>query len=188
MGYKYSCLLYTSNCSSRNCSLYNNIWDTNTLVTPENTRIGNVGKSKGHLPKKSAWSVEVYPFPTSLSAGERAILIEDIRLRQCLPSTDAYQELLRERTEKRHQVGEEFYGTGAMIDRNWSLPNQPLRHVVTRLAVHGYHHKVCETTSYHKVNDKCVCKQCKKFYGQYHITKSAEITKSITEYALEDRS
>ncbi|PSN47588.1 hypothetical protein C0J52_04568 [Blattella germanica] len=85
-------------------------------------------------------------------------LIEDIRLRQCLPSTDAYQELLRERTEKRHQVGEEFYGTGAMIDRNWSLPNQPLRHVVNRLAVHGYHHKVCETTSYHKVNDKCVCK------------------------------
>ncbi|PSN30821.1 hypothetical protein C0J52_17327 [Blattella germanica] len=108
-------------------------------------------------------------------------LIEDIRLRQCLPSTDAYQELLRERTEKRHQVGEEFYGTGAIIDRNWSLPNQLLLHVVTQLAVQGYHHKECET-SYHKVNDKCVCKQCKKFFGQYHIM-CAEITKSIIEYA-----
>ena len=39
--------------------------------------------------------------------------------------------------EKQADVWPEFYGTEAMTDRTWTTSNFELRHVVTRLSIHG---------------------------------------------------
>ncbi|KAJ4427754.1 hypothetical protein ANN_25407 [Periplaneta americana] len=38
--------------------------------------------------------------------------------------------------EKKAEIESEFYGTDAMINRNWTGPNNKLRSAITRLAVH----------------------------------------------------
>ena len=43
--------------------------------------------------------------------------MEEIRVSGMLPTT--YQDLLRRRIRKREEVDMEFYGTSAMIDKNW---------------------------------------------------------------------
>ena len=50
--------------------------------------------------------------------------IEEIRLSGMLPTTKPYQDLLRTRIRKREEVDMEFYGTSAMIDKNWKKANQ----------------------------------------------------------------
>jgi len=70
--------------------------------------------------------------------------IEEIRLSGMLPTTKPYQDLLKNWIRKREEVDIEFYGTSAMIDKNWKKANQGQRHVVTRFAVHEFHHKLCK--------------------------------------------
>ena len=44
--------------------------------------------------------------------------------------TNASEQLLMTLTEKREATPEEFYGTGAMIERQWTKKNCELRHVM----------------------------------------------------------
>lgn len=110
-------------------------------------------------------------------------LIEDLRTNMILPRTNASEQLLTTLREKREATPEEFYGTGAMIDRQWTKENCELRHVITRLAVHGFHHRICKTTAYHEPNDLCECSLCGKKCERYHIELCSKRTKSISEYA-----
>ncbi|PSN46113.1 hypothetical protein C0J52_17254 [Blattella germanica] len=55
-------------------------------------------------------------------------LIEDLRMTMTLPRTNASEQLLTILREKREATPEEFYGTGAMIDREWTKENFELRH------------------------------------------------------------
>ncbi|PSN31269.1 hypothetical protein C0J52_26593 [Blattella germanica] len=71
-----------------------------------------------------------------------------------------------------------FYGTGAIIDREWTKENFELRHVLTRLTVHGFHHRICKTTAYHEPEDTCVCSLCENNYERYHIELCTKRTKS----------
>ncbi|PSN45102.1 Anoctamin-7 [Blattella germanica] len=72
-----------------------------------------------------------------------------------LPRTNASEQLLTILREKKEATPVE-YGTGTMIDREWTKENFELRHVLTRLAVHGFHHRICKTTAYHEPEDSCV--------------------------------
>jgi hypothetical protein len=36
-----------------------------------------------------------------------------------------------------------------MIDKNWKKANQQQRQVVTRFAIHGFHHKLCKNKKIH---------------------------------------
>ena len=110
-------------------------------------------------------------------------LIEDLRTNMILPRTNASEQLLTTLSEKREAIPEEFYGTGAMIDRQWTKESYELRHVITRLAVHGFHHHICKTTAYHEPNDFCECSLCGNKCERYHIELCSKRTKSIGEYA-----
>ena len=107
-------------------------------------------------------------------------LVEDLRYALLLPTTNAYNRLLMERHQKREEVDEDFYGTSAMIDRSWSKPNQQMRSAVYRLAVHGFHHKTCSTTSYHIASEQCVCKLCNGKCPKYYIL-SYKNTTEVTQ-------
>ncbi|PSN33375.1 hypothetical protein C0J52_23696 [Blattella germanica] len=60
-----------------------------------------------------------------------------------LPSTPPCEELLRELRRKRDYISESFYATDAMLNKDWMRADYDLRHVVTRFAIHGFHHRIC---------------------------------------------
>ena len=109
-------------------------------------------------------------------------LIEELRTKLLLPSTKSGEEHLEDRRKKREEIPLEFYGTDGMIYHNWANANQRLRHVVIKLAVHGYHHKICNNTSYHDPSENCMCSLCGLICDIYHITKCKENHKSLSDY------
>lgn len=113
-------------------------------------------------------------------------LIEDIRILFSLPSTQAIEKQLKELEKKREEIPQEFYGTGAMIDRTWTATSFDIRHVVTRLAVHGFHHKICNNSVFHEPNERCKCKLCGRTCERYHIEICNKRELSISEYAKQE--
>jgi hypothetical protein len=111
--------------------------------------------------------------------------MEDMRLKLLLPYTDAVNKVITERREKEKEIWCDFYATEAMINRKWTLPNYELRHVATRMAVHGFHHKVCQTKGFHLPSENCRCKLCYLECERYHITDCKRRSKSLTAYAEE---
>ena len=100
-------------------------------------------------------------------------------------STGEYEALHEERNEKEKELWDDFYWTSAMLHCNWMGPNQELRHVVTRTAVHGFHHKVCNNDRFEDPSDKCVCQLCRRICLRYHVLTCPNVTKSLTEYSKE---
>ena len=109
--------------------------------------------------------------------------IEDLRTQMPLPNTSAAEKLLATLVKKREEIEPEFYGTGAMIDRTWTKENFEMRHVLTRMAVHGFHHVICTNTSYHDPTTTCECKLCGRLCNRYHLELCTKRTRTLTEYA-----
>ena len=112
--------------------------------------------------------------------------IEDIRSLHQLPSTNPYQELLRDLQEKKNEIWADFYCTDAMIEREWTRSGYELRHVMTRFAVHGFHHRICATKTFHEVNEACICELCGKACDRYHVALCKERTLTLTKFCLEE--
>ena len=108
--------------------------------------------------------------------------IEDIRSLHQLP----YQELLRDLQEKKNEIWADFYCTDAMIEREWTRSGYELRHVMTRFAVHGFHHRICATKNFHEVNKTCICELCGKACDRYHVALCKERTLTLTKFCLEE--
>ncbi|PSN45283.1 hypothetical protein C0J52_17530 [Blattella germanica] len=79
---------------------------------------------------------------------KETFFVENLRL--ALPCTIAFDMYIAERTKKRQEIGAEFYATDTMLYRYWTKENQELRHVTTRAAIHGFHHKICATERFHE--------------------------------------
>jgi hypothetical protein len=60
-----------------------------------------------------------------------------------LQLTPTYEELLRELQGKRDSIEESFFFTYAMVNREWTQEEYDQRHVMTRFAIHGFHHRIC---------------------------------------------
>ncbi|KAJ4432101.1 hypothetical protein ANN_20715 [Periplaneta americana] len=101
------------------------------------------------------------------------------KVRNNAPSERHLQDL----HEKKTSIPEEFYAMCAMQDRTWTEANHEMRHVTTRLATYGFHHKVCGNKTYHEPNDKCVCVLCSELCDRYHIIKCMKRQKSIAAYS-----
>ena len=85
------------------------------------------------------------------------ILAKETLLIEHLRFTYIHRRLCCSTRGKEKEIWSGFYCTGTMIDRHWTGHNQELRHVVTPLAVHGFHHKVCSNNCFHVSNVYCVC-------------------------------
>ena len=70
-------------------------------------------------------------------------LIEELRLKLDLPSTRSYDLTVNELQRKKAAIWHDFYSTEAMTTEDWKQTNYELWHLVTRMAVHGFHHKIC---------------------------------------------
>lgn len=133
---------------------------------------------------KTAMGVSKYtPSRLIYELAREPFLIEELRTLVPLPSTRNAEAHLRERRKKRDEIPAEFYGTDAMTDRNWINANQKMRHAIVKLAIHGFHHKICKNAAYHEPSEKCVCSLCGKHCEKYHINKCKKNTKSLSDYS-----
>ena len=84
--------------------------------------------------------------------------------------------------KKRKDIWSKLYTMDAMMIRQWMGPNQK-RHTITRLAVHGFHHKIFDNNYFHQPNDTCVCSMCKLPYDRYLLIVYNCKTKSVINYS-----
>jgi hypothetical protein len=106
--------------------------------------------------------------------------VQELRLESLLPSTPAYVELLQELQVKKAKIWEEFYTTDAMINRGWTQGGYELRHIMTRLSVHGFHHRLCQ--AFHEPGPECVCIRCGNHCERYHVLSCSMRTESLTRF------
>ncbi|KAJ4425318.1 hypothetical protein ANN_29065 [Periplaneta americana] len=70
-----------------------------------------------------------------------------------------------------------------MNTEEWKKPNFELRHVFTRTAAHGFHHRICAKRGYHSASEQCICTLCGHSCSQYHILTCQARTETLTFYA-----
>ena len=109
-------------------------------------------------------------------------LVEDLRLQMLLPATPACEELLRELRKKRDSISESFYNTDAMVNTEWMRAEYELRHVVTRFAIHGFHHRICTTKSFHQACQECICVLCSEQCHIYHALECKKRSVSLIKF------
>ncbi|KAJ4434236.1 hypothetical protein ANN_22784 [Periplaneta americana] len=149
------------------------IWEKLTL-----TDLERIEKVKARFLKCTLGIGQNAPSRLVYEMTRETFYVEDIRLQILLQSTQPYKDLLERREDKRRTIDPDFYATGAMVDRNWTK-----RHAITRFAIHGFHHKLCKTKSYHEPCESCVCELCDLKCERYHLTKCESNVKTLNEYA-----
>ena len=85
----------------------------------------------------------------------KTFLIKYPRMQLLLPYTTNCGKFLSLREEKRKDIWPEFYMMYAIMNRQWTGRNHKQHHTITRLAVHGFLHKVCKNNYFHQSNDTC---------------------------------
>ena len=81
--------------------------------------------------------------------------------------------------KERHLV--EVLHNGWHDERQWTGSFQKQQHTITRLAVHGFHLKICDNNYFHQPNDTCMCSICKELCDRYlkwigahlHVTRAS---------------
>lgn len=96
------------------------------------------------------------------------LFIEDLVRRYKLPPTEAYTEWIRTWETKFDEVDPQIFSTAAFKTDGWKGPGRECRHLVTRFAVHGFHHRLCSTEGYHEASELCRCSRCSAPCPRYH--------------------
>ena len=68
-----------------------------------------------------------------------------------------------------------------MTSSEWKEANYLLRHLFTRVAAHGLHHRMCATKGSHSPNEGCQCTLCGGLCNIYHIIKCTR-TLTLSHY------
>jgi hypothetical protein len=121
--------------------LYSGIEITWNHLTKRNLR--DIGRVKSTFLKRAMCLSNHTPSRLTYVLARETYAIEDIRQKWLLPNTAACVDRLQELNAKRKEIWSEFYGTDAMGNTDWMRADYTLRHLMTRFAVHGFHHKIC---------------------------------------------
>ena len=117
----------------------------------------DIERVKATFLKRALCLSKTTPSRLVYALARQSFYIEDLHHQLLLQSTEAYNLLIREREEKAREIWPDFYATDVMLYRNWTRAGYDLRHIMTRMAVHGFHHLLCKTEKYHQPTDKCMC-------------------------------
>src|SRR5439155_26586931 len=88
----------------------------------------------------------------------------NIRAEQC----DKY---IQDITERRGSFEEQEYRAGpAFQTTSWTRPMQKNRHWIMSFTAHGFHHLICNETSFHAPCPECCCIICgQEDTGRFHV-------------------
>ena len=106
-----------------------------------------------------------------------------LRNKHNLSATKAYEKYTQELCGKMQMVDPELFETPAMTQQMWKDCLQTDRHVITRHAVHGFHHHICTRKDLHQADEQCTCRLCGQTANQYHILKCINRTLPLRYYA-----
>ena len=87
------------------------------------TNLKQIENLKSRMLKKVLCVSKYTPSRLVYMLTKETFYIEDLRLDLSLPTSEAYQSLLKELQEKREHIWQEFYCTDAMINREWTKAN-----------------------------------------------------------------
>lgn len=152
------------------------IWDKLSISDME-----RIEKVKARFLKRALGAGKFAPNRYMYLLARETFFIGDLRVKMALPSNESYNEVIARRTTKQRGVDSNFFCTDAMIYRDWTKPNQSQRYAIVGLAIHGYHHKMCQNSRFHQPDEKCVCKFCVKKCELYHFSECRK-TSSKTKY------
>ena len=95
--------------------------------------------------------------------------VEVMRVSLRAEPTPATEEFMNKWREKYGEAKEILEGDPILERRSqWSAPRYPRRHLYARYLMHGYHHLICLTESFHDPTDVCVCRYCGENCPRYH--------------------
>jgi hypothetical protein len=145
-------------------------------------QLQSIESIKARYLKRSMGFSKYTPSRLTYVLARETFLLEDIMWKCLLQSTTSVKEALRFRMEKLNNIWEEFYATDAMTTNSWKNSNQELRHVITRLAVHGFHSRVCSNEKFHEPNRECVSYVVNSV-NTYHLQACTRRAKSMFNHA-----
>lgn len=88
------------------------------------------------------------------------LLSEELSLN--FPLTPELESHLDAFADKLGDINPEFFSTPIMVQTDWNLPLYKKRHLVARVSIHGFHHKICRDTDRHDPEPDCVCTFCEE--------------------------
>ena len=124
-------------------------------------------------------------YPDTYVLARENFLIEDLRTQMLLQHTPAYEELLREQQGKRDSIEERMFIADTMVNREWTQEEYDVRHVMTRFAIHSFHHRISSRKTFHQANRECTCVLCGERCGNYHVIECKRTTVSLTQFCSE---
>jgi hypothetical protein len=95
--------------------------------------------------------------------------IEEILETFQLEKTDAVIEFLAGLERKFENLDLNIFRTSPFQEEEWRQPLVPQRHLHTRVAAHGFHHKFCVLHHWHEAATSCTCRYCGLNCPQYHL-------------------
>jgi hypothetical protein len=108
---------------------------------------------------------------------------EAARERMQLEFTRQYEEYQDTQFGKLTEIDEDIFGEPLTLLDAHLMPLAKSRHVMARLAVHGFHANFCTRESFHYAEEMCVCRLCGLHCSQYHSLSCALNTQSIYDMA-----
>lgn len=149
------------------------------------SNLNQIEKVKATYLKRILCISKFSPSRLAYELARETFYIEDLRHQLLLPATEQYVTLRSELRSKKNQIWDDFYTTHAMTSHDWKRASYDLRHVTTRLAIHGFHFKLCKTKSYHDPNPMCICDLCECFCDRYHVLTCKQRKESLTQFCSE---
>ena len=129
------------------------------------------------LPNFGVWkTAHCKPAYCGFQLADTTTFAEDVRRTFSLPGTEQYKNFLRHHEAKRASVNSDFFSTPAMTDPSWKEAGSRKRHVMTRIACHGSHFLLCQTTGFHEPNPDCTCRLCYRLCRRYHGSECPKIS------------
>ena len=99
-----------------------------------------------------------------------------------LPETPAYLLRKEEANNKKDSVELAFYNCPAMLQDSWKQTNNIRRHIVTRQAMHGFHHAICDARCA-EPTERCRCRLCGEHADRYHLMTCSANSTPLSHWA-----
>jgi hypothetical protein len=77
------------------------------------------------------------------------------------------------------------YVAGTMAPAGAALDRPELRHIMTRLSVHEFHHRLYQARSFHEPGPECACIRSGNQCERYHVLSCSLRTESLTRFCNE---
>jgi Reverse transcriptase (RNA-dependent DNA polymerase) len=118
--------------------------------------LNNLEKAKSRFLKRVLSMDKTLRSRFTYELAETDLFVNDLKCKYNLSDTTAYDEFMEQKIVNFSQIDPDFYETPAFSDAKWKNVNFKDRHLLTRYACHGFHHKICKRKDYHiEANDKC---------------------------------